>query len=43
MVGGWALQDRPDLAARIGGDATADDGPGAALLAHKLYIAQLVG
>ncbi len=40
IVGGWALHGRPDLVARIGGDAAAEDGPSAALLAQKLYIAQ---
>ena len=40
IVGGWAFSGRPDLAARIGGDAIAEDGPSAALLAQKLYIAQ---
>jgi MerR family transcriptional regulator, light-induced transcriptional regulator len=40
IVGGFALRDRPDLVARIGGDACAEDGPSAALLADKLFIAQ---
>jgi methanogenic corrinoid protein MtbC1 len=40
IVGGWALRGRPDLVARIGGDAAAEDGPSAALLAQKLYIGQ---
>ena len=40
MVGGWALRGRPDLVARVGADATAEDGPGAALLAQRLYIMQ---
>ncbi len=40
MVGGWALRGRPDLVARVGGDAIAEDGPGAALLAHRLYVGQ---
>lgn len=41
MVGGWALRGRPDLAARIGGDAMAEDGPGALLLANRFYFDQL--
>jgi methylmalonyl-CoA mutase cobalamin-binding subunit len=40
IVGGQALSGRPDLVARMGGDASAEDGPSAALLAEKLYIAQ---
>jgi methanogenic corrinoid protein MtbC1 len=40
MVGGGALQGRPDLVVRIGGDAIAEDGPSAALLAQKLFLAQ---
>jgi methanogenic corrinoid protein MtbC1 len=40
IVGGWALRGRPDLVARIGGDAAAEDGPSAALLAQKLYLGQ---
>ncbi len=43
MIGGGACHRRPGLVARVGGDATADDGPSAALLAHKLYIHQLFG
>jgi methanogenic corrinoid protein MtbC1 len=41
MVGGWALRGRPDLAARIGGDAMAEDGAGALLLANRFYYDQL--
>jgi MerR family transcriptional regulator, light-induced transcriptional regulator len=41
MVGGYALHGRPDLAARIGGDAMAEDGPGAVLLANRFYYDQL--
>lgn len=41
MVGGVALRGRPDLAARIGGDATAEDGQGALLLANRFYYEQL--
>jgi methanogenic corrinoid protein MtbC1 len=41
MVGGQALRGRPDLAARIGGDALAEDGPGALLLANRFYSDQL--
>ncbi|WP_294533292.1 cobalamin-dependent protein [uncultured Rhodoblastus sp.] len=41
MVGGQALRGRPDLAARIGGDAMAEDGPGALLLANRFYFDQL--
>jgi MerR family transcriptional regulator, light-induced transcriptional regulator len=40
IVGGLALRDRPDLVARMGGDATASDGPSAVILAEKLYIEQ---
>ena len=40
MVGGYALHGRPDLAARIGGDAMAEDGPGALLLANRFYYDQ---
>jgi methylmalonyl-CoA mutase cobalamin-binding subunit len=38
VAGGSAVQGRPDLAARIGADATAEDGPTAALLLQKLYL-----
>lgn len=41
MVGGCALHGRPDLAARIGGDAMAEDAPGALLLANRFYFDQL--
>jgi methanogenic corrinoid protein MtbC1 len=41
MVGGWALRGRPDLVAQIGGDAMADDGPGALLLANRFYVDQI--
>jgi methanogenic corrinoid protein MtbC1 len=40
MVGGWALRGRPDLAARIGGDAMAEDGAEALLLANRFYFDQ---
>lgn len=40
MAGGQALRGRPDLVARIGADAMANDGPSAVLLAQKLYLAQ---
>ncbi|MTV29952.1 hypothetical protein GJ654_02970 [Rhodoblastus acidophilus] len=40
IVGGWALRGRPDLAARIGGDAMAEDGPGALLLANRFFFDQ---
>jgi MerR family transcriptional regulator, light-induced transcriptional regulator len=40
MIGGWVCRGRPDLVARLGADATAEDGPGAALLAQRLYIDQ---
>ncbi len=40
IVGGWGLRGRPDLVARIGADATAEDGPSAALVAERLFIAQ---
>ena len=41
MVGGWALRGRPDLVAQIGGDAMAEDGPGALLLANRFYVDQI--
>jgi methanogenic corrinoid protein MtbC1 len=41
LVGGLALRGRPDLAARIGGDAMAEDGPGALQLANRFYFDQL--
>jgi methanogenic corrinoid protein MtbC1 len=40
IAGGWALRGRPDLAARIGADAMAEDGPGALLLANRFYFDQ---
>ena len=40
VAGGWALRGRPDLAARIGADAMAEDGPGALLLANRFYFDQ---
>jgi methanogenic corrinoid protein MtbC1 len=40
MVGGVAFIGRPDLVLRVGADAAANDGPGAALLAQKLYLRQ---
>jgi len=40
MVGGCALRGRPELAARIGGDAMAEDGAGALLLANRFYFDQ---
>jgi len=40
LVGGCALSGRPDLAARIGGDAMAEDGAGALLLANHYYFDQ---
>jgi methanogenic corrinoid protein MtbC1 len=40
MVGGWALRGRPDLAARIGADALAEDGAEALLLANRFYFDQ---
>ena len=43
LVGGRAFKGRPDLVARVGADATADDGPGAAMLAHRLYVRQSLG
>ncbi len=42
VAGGSAIHGRPDLAARIGADATAEDGPTAALLLQKLYLVQAV-
>jgi methylmalonyl-CoA mutase cobalamin-binding subunit len=41
IVGGLGLRGRPDLAARIGGDALAEDGPGALLLSNRFYFDQL--
>jgi methanogenic corrinoid protein MtbC1 len=41
MVGGWALHGRPELVAQIGGDAMAQDGPRALLLANRFYGDQL--
>jgi methanogenic corrinoid protein MtbC1 len=41
IVGGCALRGRPDLAARIGGDAMAEDGPGALLLANRFFFDQV--
>jgi len=38
MAGGNTLRGRADLVARLGADATAEDGPGAALLAQKLLL-----
>jgi methanogenic corrinoid protein MtbC1 len=40
MVGGVAFTGRPDLVVRVGADAAANDGPGAALLAQRLYLRQ---
>ena len=40
MVGGIAFMGRPDLVVRVGADAAANDGPGAALLAQKLSLRQ---
>jgi len=40
IVGGWALRGRPDLVARIGGDAMAEDGAGALLLANRFFFDQ---
>jgi methanogenic corrinoid protein MtbC1 len=42
VAGGSAVSGRPDLAARIGADATAEDGPSAALLLQKLYLVRIV-
>jgi len=42
MVGGVAFIGRPDLVLRVGADAAANDGPGAALLAQRLYLRQSV-
>nr|WP_246781336.1 cobalamin-dependent protein [Rhodoblastus sphagnicola] len=42
MVGGSALRGRPELVARIGADAMAEDGPGALLLANRFYFGQAV-
>ena len=42
VAGGSAVQGRPDLAARIGADATAEDGPTAALLLQKLYLVRAI-
>ncbi len=40
MAGGRILCGRPDLVARIGADAFAEDAPSSALLAQKLYLGQ---
>jgi methanogenic corrinoid protein MtbC1 len=40
MVGGVAFTGRPDLVIRVGADAAANDGPGAALLAQRLHLRQ---
>jgi len=40
MVGGVAFTGRPDLVVRVGADAAANDGPGAALLAQRLHLRQ---
>jgi len=40
MVGGVAFVGRHDLVVRVGADAAANDGPGAALLAQRLYLLQ---
>jgi len=40
IVGGRVFSGRPDLVAQVGADASAEDGPGAALLAQKLYLSQ---
>jgi methanogenic corrinoid protein MtbC1 len=40
IVGGCALRGRPDLVARIGADAMAEDGPGALALANRFYFNQ---
>ena len=42
MVGGVAFTGRPDLVLRVGADAAANDGAGAALLAQKLYLRQSI-
>jgi methanogenic corrinoid protein MtbC1 len=42
VAGGSAVHGRPDLAASIGADATAEDGPSAALLLQKLYLVHVM-
>jgi methylmalonyl-CoA mutase cobalamin-binding domain/chain len=41
MVGGVIFNEHPDLATRVGADATALDGPGAVILAQNLLSIQL--
>jgi methanogenic corrinoid protein MtbC1 len=42
IVGGRAFNDHPELVARVGADAAANDGPTAAIVAKRLLIQQAV-